>query len=164
MDKIILVFEVLLFLIVFGCIVFIAYVFTRFIGNRTAGAMKSKNMQIIESISFGVDKALYLVKVGDKCFVISISGKTINYLTEVNIHDIDMTKNETEESDFYNILTKHLSFISKGKKKNETKKNNNENIKAQNTESVLLKNISRLKRTTQRFNNDNFIGDEKDNE
>ncbi len=74
-----------MFVIVFGSIIFLAYVTTRFIGNKSGRAMKSKHINIIETVSLGLDSRLHLVKVGEEFVLISASGKNIQLLSRVNI-------------------------------------------------------------------------------
>lgn len=69
-------------------ILFLAYAATRFVGQKYAKNLKGKNITVIESVSMGIDKVLYLVKIGNQFFLISSSGKNINFLSQVDSSNI----------------------------------------------------------------------------
>jgi len=73
------------FIIVFGSIIFLAYITTKFIGSKSGRAMKGKYINIIETVSLGIEGRLHLVKVGEEFVLISVSGKNIQLLSKVQI-------------------------------------------------------------------------------
>jgi len=76
----------LVFVIVFGSIIFLAYVTTKFIGNKSGRAMKGKYINVVETVSLGLEGRLHLVKVGEEFVLISVSGKNIQLLSKVNVN------------------------------------------------------------------------------
>ncbi len=97
-------------IIVFGSLLFLAYITTRFIGQKASGTMKSKHMKVVESISIGMDKQIYLIEVGNKFILVSISGKSIQYLTDVELTDVEIEENSeiVSNNDFSNVFSKLL--------------------------------------------------------
>jgi flagellar protein FliO/FliZ len=158
MEKVaILIFQIIVFIIVFMCVIFIAYISTKFIGKKTLKTMKSKNMQIVDSISIGMDKILYLIKAGNKCFVISVCGKSVTFLTNVDLEGIEINNNEEETSNSTNKFLKYLDeSISKIKNKNISEEENTDNVNFD-----LNNNITRLRNSIKKITDRN--NDRKDN-
>ena len=133
-------FKLVYALIVFLMILGVSYYFSRFIGRKVTG--KNKLMKHIESLSFGNDKSIHIVKICDEFYLISCSQKGVylldkltkdglkdaindicSKLEDVNFQDyLDNTcDNENLEGNKYGI--KHniekLKKIVKGNKTNE---------------------------------------------
>jgi flagellar biogenesis protein FliO len=87
-------FHWLLFILTFGCILFIVYVVTRYIAGKARIASKGSHIHVVETISLGQDRRLYLVKAGKRYLLLSSCGKTLSYMTDI---DIEETKNIKEE-------------------------------------------------------------------
>ena len=79
------VFEILFILIVFFCILFLAYVVTRFIAKRSSGRMKSRYIEIVDSLGIGADAQLLIVKAGGEFFLAAKSQKQISLLTKLEL-------------------------------------------------------------------------------
>lgn len=73
-----------------GIILFLVFVTTRFVGQKYAKNFRGKNITVIESVSIGIDKVLHLVKIGNQFFLISTSGKNINFLSQVDSSNISI--------------------------------------------------------------------------
>ena len=84
------IFNLIVFGVVFGAILFLAYVFTKFIGSRATKAMHGKYISVIDSIAIGIDKQVYLLKVGEQLVLIASSGKNIEFLTNINAEGLDL--------------------------------------------------------------------------
>jgi len=80
--------EVLGFVFSFIVILSLAYVIIYLISNHYSKLMKSKNMQVTESLSLGIDKALHLIKVGEKFYLISSTKQSVSMLCEVDPKEI----------------------------------------------------------------------------
>ena len=65
--------SLLTILIALGSVCFLAFITTKFIGKKSGGIMKSKHMKVIDSLSMGFDKTLYLIQVG-KQYVLMCSS------------------------------------------------------------------------------------------
>lgn len=90
----------LVFAIVFGSIIFLAYVTTKFIGNKSGRAMKGKYINIVETVSLGIEGRLHLVKVGEEFVLISVSGKNIQLLSKVNINSYSEERSLESDNTF----------------------------------------------------------------
>lgn len=84
-------------LLIFAFVLLITYFTTRWVGNYQKVRMKSRNLQVIESLSAGNNKSICLLKVGTEYLVVAI-GKD-------EIHPLATLKEEQ--------LT-DLSFLSEG--------------------------------------------------
>ena len=81
--------QIILFLLGFGSILFLTYVTTRYIAGKSNKAMKGRNIQIVETVSLGLDKRIHLVKAGNQYILISSTSKNIEFLSNVNIEETD---------------------------------------------------------------------------
>ncbi|HHW30459.1 MAG TPA: FliO/MopB family protein [Clostridiaceae bacterium] len=93
------IFKSLLFLLVFGSILFLAYITTRLLAAKVNNTMKGRYMSIIETISLGIDKKLYLVKVSNMFILLSSSGKNLEFITVVPVENYEES---TEDHWSYN--------------------------------------------------------------
>lgn len=84
-------------LLVFVFVLVITYVVTRWMAGYQKGRMRSKNLQIIETIPAGTNKMICLVKAGKEYLVVSVGKDDIRPL---------MTLKEEQLTD--------LSFLSEG--------------------------------------------------
>ncbi|WP_094547410.1 flagellar biosynthetic protein FliO [Petroclostridium xylanilyticum] len=104
--------NILFGLVVFASLLFLAYVSTRLIGQKAAAAMKSKHMKVIDSITLGIDKNIYLIQVGKKFILVAASGKTLQYLTDVELNDFEDTTEEiNQQFKFSDIFEKYLNKV-----------------------------------------------------
>jgi len=86
------VFEILFILIVFICILFLAYIVTRFIGKRSSGRLKSRYMEVVDTLGIGAETQLLIVKVGGELFLTSKNQKQISQLVK-----LEMTAGDLQE-------------------------------------------------------------------
>ncbi|HOQ00970.1 MAG TPA: flagellar biosynthetic protein FliO [Acetivibrio clariflavus] len=138
----------LVFAIVFGSIIFLAYVTTKLIANKSGRAMKGKYINIIETVSLGIEGRLHLVKVGEDFVLISVSGKNIQLLSKVNINDYSEEKSSENANSFAfkEIFEKYLQNF-KGKQINE-KDTEHEEEKDGIKDGRFQRNIEKLKKIT----------------
>ncbi|MCL2058740.1 MAG: flagellar biosynthetic protein FliO [Oscillospiraceae bacterium] len=94
------IFEILFILIVFVCILFLAYVATRFIAKRASGRMKSRHIEIVDTLSVGADAQLLVVKVGGEVFLASKSQKQISLLTKLALTSLDIQESAAQTPGF----------------------------------------------------------------
>lgn len=67
-------------LLIFVFVLLITYFTTRWVGNYQKVRMKSKNLQIIESLSAGNNKSICLLKAGKEYLVVAIGKDEIHLL------------------------------------------------------------------------------------
>lgn len=105
------VFQLIWYLIAFLLVIGVAFYITRFIGQSTLRYTRSTNLQVIDYIILGRDKGLYIVKVGDKFFLIGVSNNNITYLTEINKEDIKVPTNDKDFVTNLNISIERLKQL-----------------------------------------------------
>ena len=122
--------SLLTILIAVGSVMFLAYVMTKFVGKRSSGMMKSKYMKIIDTLSFGFDKSIYLVQIGEQFVLMHMSVKGMEFICNIEPELIKPTIASTpvpEEKSF----GKYFDFFKTENKSNVSKAGNevNDNIK-----------------------------------
>lgn len=68
-------------LLIFAFVLLITYFTTRWVGNYQRVRMKSKNLQIIESLSVGNNQSICLLKAGTEYLVVAVGKEEIHSLT-----------------------------------------------------------------------------------
>jgi len=122
--------SLLTILIAVGSVMFLAYVMTKFVGKKSSGMMKSKYMKIIDTLSFGFDKSIHLVQVGEQFVLMYMSVKGMEFICNIEPElikpTIANTPVNTEKS-----FGKYFDFFKTENKASLSKSGNdvNENIK-----------------------------------
>jgi len=145
--------EGLLYIIVFSCILFLAYVTTRFVAGRSIKAMKGKYMNVVETISLGMDKRLHLVKVGEQYILISTSGKSVEFIKEVRLKDFEETAAEPAPSgsfDFKSFFEKYVQLYRDKKITKKAGSNPDGSTEGEHT-GRIKNNLNRLREINQRI-------------
>lgn len=154
-------------LIIFLCMLFLTYVTTRYVGKKAANSMKSKHMKVLESISLGVDKNVYLVQVGAKCVLIACSGKNIQYLGDVEADLLsDTQQDETPAVEDSSIFAKYLNKILLKEKEPaifESASRRSEAASEENSNYVNMinHNVAKMKEIFDKLKKNGRGGDEK---
>lgn len=107
-------------LLIFAFVLLITYYTTRWVGSYQRVRMKSKNLQVIESLSAGNNKSICLLKAGTEYLVVAIGKDEIHplatlkeeQLTDVSFLDDDVEGPVTGES-FQEILGQFKDKMSK---------------------------------------------------
>lgn len=79
--------KIILLLIGFCALLFLTYVTTRYVGGKQNKAMKGRNINVLETVSLGMDKRLHLVKAGSTYVLIATTSKTVEFLTVVALEN-----------------------------------------------------------------------------
>lgn len=118
-------------LIAVGSVMFLAYIMTKFVGKKSSGMMKSKYMKIIDTLSLGFDKSIYLIKVGEQYVLMNLSVKGMEFICNIEPDLISPMIKETPEIPNKNAFGKYFDFFkTENNLKSETKNNEvNDNIK-----------------------------------
>jgi flagellar protein FliO/FliZ len=139
-------------IIALGSIIFMSYVATRYIGSKTGKIMRGKYINIIETVSLGIDKQLHLVRVEEQFVLIASSGKNIEFLTTIKIDKFatDEPQGNSNVFDFKNIFDKYLQSLKnkKDNKINEKERNNTEEEPVDG--DVFKNNLNKLRAITMR--------------
>lgn len=109
-------FSILTIIITLGCVVFLAYVMTKFVGKKSMNMMKSKYMTVIDSLSMGFDRTIYLVKVGEQYVLMYSSTKGFEFICNIEAGKIDPSSIQ-ENNAQANSFSKYFNFFSKEQNK-----------------------------------------------
>ena len=133
--------SLLTILIAVGSVMFLAYVMTKFVGKKSSGMMKSKYMKVIDTLSFGFDKNVYLVQIGEQFVLMHMSVKGMEFICNIEPELIKPTIANTPVSDDKSF-GKYFDFF----------KTENKGNLGKNTTNDVNDNIKRLR---EMFNNKN---------
>ncbi|QNU68399.1 flagellar biosynthetic protein FliO [Ruminiclostridium herbifermentans] len=149
------IYAIFAFIIVFGLLIFS----TRFLSYKSKKVLNGKYMQVIESLSLGVNNRLHLIKIDNEFFLISATNKNVEFLTKVNIgafKEEEIKNPITEIADFKSVLKKYTNFNFSSKKENESQDIFKQDIRSsgENQESDLIfkNNLKKLKNLTNTIN------------
>lgn len=118
------------------CLWFLAYIMTKFMGKKTKSAMKSKYMQVIDTMSIGFDRTLYLVKVGEQYVLMYSSTKGFEYICNLNSNALSFSGESFEADEQPNGgFAKYFDFFRPGTESRISKEDNE-----------VENNVERLKR------------------
>ncbi len=139
-------FEMLGLLLVFGAILLLCYYTTKFIGRRMSGSISNKNMKIVETLSLGLDRCLYLILVGNKYFLFFSSKKGLELVSEVDTEIKAVDSDETDEKTA-NVFDFRRIFESYSGLSNKKSNDSYEGEKSEDPEEKgIIGSIKRLKR------------------
>ena len=68
-------------LLIFALVLLLTYFTTHWVGNYQKIRMKSKNLQVIESLSAGNNKSICLIKAGTEYLVVAVGKDEMHLLT-----------------------------------------------------------------------------------
>lgn len=114
--------QLMVALLIFVFVLFIAYATTKWIGGYQKAHMKSKNLQMLETIPAGNNKMIALVKAGTVYLVVSIGKEEIHplaTLTEDQLTDFSFQYNSEKidrAESFQDILGQLKDKMSQNKK------------------------------------------------
>ena len=84
-------------LLIFAFVLLLTYFTTRWLGTYQKGRMKSKNLQVIESLSAGNNKSICLIKAGTEYLVVAVGKDEIHPLAtlkEEQLTDVSFLNEE----------------------------------------------------------------------
>lgn len=140
--------QLLGYVLIFGAILYLAYIAARLVGKKTSASIQSRNMQVVEQISLGLDRRLLLIRVGSEYFVFLCGKKEFKQVARVNLDKDEIQEQEEVKStdspvfDFRQIFER-VTRIPKDKR--EQMKNPQQNDEANVPEkNVVRSNIRKL--------------------
>jgi len=86
-------------LLIFAFVLLVTYFTTRWVGNYQKVQMKSKNLQVLESLPAGNNKSICLIKAGTEYLVVAIGKDEIHPLAtlkEEQLTDVSFLKESIE--------------------------------------------------------------------
>jgi len=129
------VISLLTILIATGSVVFLSYVMTKFIGKKSTGLIKSKYMKVIDSLSMGFDKNIYLIQVGEQYVLMHSSVKGFEFICNIDRELIVPTISNTPNEEKTNNFSKYFDFF----------RTSNDSVSTKKNENQVNENIQRLK-------------------
>ena len=120
--------SLLTILIALGSVCFLAFITTKFIGKKSGGMMKSKHMKVIDVLSLGFDKTIYLVQVGNQYVLMNSSVKGFDFICNIDpsMINLDMLNDEAEKK---NSFSKYFDFFKVNESNNSSEKSTvNDNL------------------------------------
>lgn len=138
-----MIYELLGFILIFGSILFLAYAVTRYISQKTSASMKSRHMQIIDQISLGLDKRLFLVRVGSEYFLFLSGKKEFSQVAkiELDMEEEEKIMNNEPSFNFRQVFSKYVSSYNN---KKQTKNKGQETEQKNDKSEILRNNIKKL--------------------
>ncbi|WP_129596953.1 flagellar biosynthetic protein FliO [Anaerophilus nitritogenes] len=91
-------------LIIFCFIIAGAYYVTRLIAKNGNTFLKSRNIKIIEKISLGIDKSIYMIHVGNVYYLIATTKQNIHVLDKINEDEINIISDTQKSNSFDSFL------------------------------------------------------------
>lgn len=156
----------ILFIIGFGSILFLCYITTRYIGGRSVRMMKGRYIDIVETVTLGMDKRLHLVKAGSQFILIASCGKSVEFIAKIELDDYEnvQTNESTPVISFKNLFEKYISAYRN--KAGVDKRPGNDGKTSNKAESNHIRNnLHKLKEINKRMSShDVNDGDGKTNE
>ncbi len=147
MDTTISVLKGFVYFIGFGSLLFLSYITTRFLGTKMNKAVKGKHLSVVDSVTLGLNKQLYLVKAGNQFILMASSGKSLEFITEIKLDDLDVETDAPTNNvfDFKTIFEKYIS-------NNKNKKAPNEKDTTVSIDTTRFKgNLQKLKILSSKF-------------
>ena len=99
-------------LVVVIVILYMSYMFTRYIGTKTIGSHFSKYMKLVDTLPIAQDKAVVIIDVSGKLYMLGVSPTAIHLIDELEeIHSVKPS--EQNKPDFRQSLKKVLGDYKK---------------------------------------------------
>ena len=92
-------------IIIFGFVLIITYFTTKWVGGFQKTQMKSRNLQVIDTMRIANNKFVQIIKVGEKYLVIAVGTDEVTMLTELPEEQVKEITQDSRE-DFQDILNK----------------------------------------------------------
>ena len=138
------------FVFIFIFIIFIAYITTKFIGKKSMIFTASKNLKVVDRISLGLDKALYIIRLEDYFYLIAVGKQNIEFIDKLSKDEIDISSDST--GNFNSSTSLQPKFDSYLRKYFTRKKEVPVDHEAEKKEMLLLqRKLQRLKAQYQEF-------------
>lgn len=91
-----------------------AYYTTKFLSGKARQISKSKHIHVIDRMGIAKDKALFLTKVGGKCFFIGVTNQAVSTLGELDPKDIENIASEEPEAE-KSVFGRFSDFLANAK-------------------------------------------------
>ena len=120
--------SILTIILILGCVCFLAYVMTKFVGKRSMNIMKSRYMKVVDSLSMGFDRTIYLVRVGQQYVLMYSSTKGFEFICNIDSNMVNENiTNDTNSNE--NSFSKYFDFFKPDKKEDNSVNKNIEKLR-----------------------------------
>lgn len=147
------VFRVLGILFFVVVILFLSYVTTKYVGTKANKSMKGKYINIIDTVSLGLDKHIYLLKAGESYLLISSTGKSVEFLTTIKMDGTEIENSFEGEENIFDFKTFFEKYLDSFRSKKNFK--DSKNVKEENSEilkdEAFKSNLERLRTMTSKI-------------
>ncbi len=103
--------------ITFAVVIGLAYFASRFLGKKLGSLSASGNSRIINTLSFGANRAVYTVEIAGKYLILGVTDHNITVLQEItDIEEIEKMKKEqlaVPDNQFDGVFQKQLASLQK---------------------------------------------------
>jgi flagellar protein FliO/FliZ len=139
----------LFILLAFGSILFLAFITTKYIAGKSSHAMKGRYINVVETVSLGMDKRLHLVKIDKQFILIASCNKKIEFLTALTLEEIDDGEGSNNQTfEFKQMFDKYIQSF-KTKKDRTAAHDENKGLDYYENNS-FKNNLKRLKAITRK--------------
>lgn len=109
-------------LVVFAFVAFLAYFASKFIGKKFSVAQVGKVSKVLDSMSLGPNRSLYVVEIAGKVLLLGVTEQNITLLEEITDElEIVKLRNEAgahaQNPDFQQVFAKQLTSLNSLSKK-----------------------------------------------
>lgn len=157
--------QVVLFLLGFGAILFLTYVTTKFIAGKSGKALKGKHIQVVETVSLGLDKRIHLVKAGNRHILISSTSKSIGFLAEVDVGDGgEKAEEPSEQQNVFNFRELFDKYVGAYRNSGTSRKGKNDLPDEPPDTGNFRKNLGKLRTIVHKTDQVEKNGDDATNE
>lgn len=143
------VLKIILYLFGFCALLFLTYVTTKYVGQVQNKSMKSKNINVIETVMLGADKRLHLVKAGREYIVIASTAKTVEFIAKIDLEeDVEQETAQEEKGNTFDFKSLFEKYTGQYRNNRQQDKNRERAESPQDMadERDFKSNLSRLKR------------------
>ncbi|KXG75760.1 FliO/MopB family protein [Thermotalea metallivorans] len=132
---------------IFLLILFAAYVTTRFIGKKGAVITGNRNLTVIEKMNLGIDKALYIIAIGENYYLIAAGKHTVELIDKIKKEDIKMLQQERKDENFVKPFDAYLAKFIHGHKVQSEKDVKDSNLFG--SKEDLMAKLNKIRRKNQ---------------
>lgn len=97
------IFGFLYFLFMSAVVLGAAYLATRYIAKKGMPGKTNRNLKLVETLTLGLDKSVFLIKAGEKYFLMGNSQKTITLLTEIEADKLNLAQGIDSGSSIHGV-------------------------------------------------------------
>ena len=117
--------SLLTIVIALGSVWFLAYIVTKFFGKKSSQMIKSKYMKVVDVLSLGFDKSIYLIQVGEQYVLMHSSTKGFEFICNVDSSLISGVIANTPEDKAKANFAKYFEFFKVSNSKDDSKEKTN---------------------------------------